>query len=124
MHCIKYLFCLSAVFIWSVTAFAKQTNDTVPLCIKKMLQAKNELTLSMYQYKGQQWYGISENKSYAAQKKANYIRTIYLYNNNCSLMATWQTGGNGIIIVNKIVPDTVDTKAIKKIIKATKTPSP
>ncbi|MFC4263535.1 hypothetical protein ACFOWM_11630 [Ferruginibacter yonginensis] len=119
MHYIKFIFLLSTSFISSITTYAKQTNDTVPPCIKKMLEANIQLTLSMYQYKGQRWYGISENKSYAAQKKANYVRTIYLYNNHCLLMATWQTGGNGIIIINKIVPDTVDTKAIKKIIKTT-----
>ncbi len=78
------------------------------------MKISTENFVTEYEYKGQQWFGISTKLTEQEKKKANYIHTIKFYNSGCNPVATWQTGGNGIIKVDKILPDTVDkTKIIK-----------
>jgi len=80
-----------------------------------MKQKDSLLMVNEYDYKGQQWFGISRILPEQEMKKVLYIHTIILYNSGCNMVATWRTGGNGIKRVDKILPDSIDKTKIVKV---------
>ncbi|MDZ4793744.1 MAG: hypothetical protein SGI83_05640 [Bacteroidota bacterium] len=108
------IFLVSATLIYGCS-YANPAMDSLPGCILKMKQKDSLLIVEKYDYKGQQWYGISRMLTDQEKKEVNYIHTIKFYNPGCNLIASWRTGGNGIIRVNAILPDSNDKTKIKKV---------
>lgn len=48
-------------------------------------------------------------------KNENYINTTRFYNPDCNLKATGRYGGNGIVRVDDILPETIDKNEIIKV---------
>ena len=94
--------------------YASPTVDSLPSCILKMKQKDSLLIVDKYDYKGQRWFGIKRILTEQEMKKVNYIKTTVFYNTGCKPVATWRTGGNFIIRVDAILPDSIDkTKIIR-----------
>lgn len=108
------IFLMSTSLLYGCS-FASPVIDSLPSCILKMKQKDSLLIVNKYDYKDQQWFGISKILTEQEMKKVNYIKTIIFYNSDCNLVATWQTGGNYIKRVDKISPDTIDKNKIIKI---------
>ncbi len=113
---IHIIFLISAILFYSYN-YASPATDSLPYCILKMKQKDSFLIIQKYDYKGQQWFGIRKMLTEEEKKRVNYINTVIFYNIGCNPVATWRTGGNGIIKVDKILPDTIDKTKIVKIIE-------
>lgn len=95
-----------------MNSLAKYTTDSLPVCLEKRRQSDSLQCFVVYTYKGEQWFvttdGLQKNKQTPAK-----VYTESVYNSKCKLIATWQKGGNGIMTVNKIIPDTVNKNELK-----------
>lgn len=108
------IFLIIASFLYGCS-YASPFVDTIPLCILKMKEKDSLLIVDKYDYKGQQWFGVRRILTEEELIKVNYIKTILFYDPRCNQVATWRTGGHGIIIVDKILPDTIDKTKIVKV---------
>ena len=107
------IFLMSATLLYGCS-YASPAVDSLPSCILKMKQKDSLLIIYKYDYKGQQWFGIKRILTEQEMKKVNYIKTTVFYNTGCKPVATWRTGGNFIIRVDAILPDSIDkTKIIR-----------
>ncbi|MEO5948601.1 MAG: hypothetical protein ABIP79_17430 [Chitinophagaceae bacterium] len=75
--------------------------DSIPACILKMKQKDSLLIVDKYDYRGQQWFGISPK---LIDNDKMFI--IKFYNTDCKLVGTWHGAHN------QVVPDSIDKTRI------------
>lgn len=82
------------------------TQSSFPGCLQKNA-GDSTLSVQEYYYKGQIWYGVTPKN---IKKVSDYMATTQLFDTACGIIGNWKKGG--IAGLNKISPDTIDTKKL------------
>jgi hypothetical protein len=101
----KIYLLLIACCLLSIAASAQ--TDTIPSCLLDKTKGDSMLQVKQYYYKGQLWYSLANKKPVT---QSDMIYHIKLMTANCKPVGEWTRGG--IAGLNKIIPDTIDTKKI------------